>query len=536
MATTHRHGRSFSCRTLEAVEFWHAAPARRPCKSCSDHQDQSLPVAPSSSLELDRDIAKALAIKDRHHRITSNFADAERPRMAHVALTGLLHKELLASVRTRTRRSVNGQPARIARPRRRSSSSSDSSWSDSSTLDWDITHHCGTYVDEPSLPPRTGPVCMICLDNAPEGQYTTCSHDHTVCSECLVRCLDMRLAHPDHLTDHPRSCPGHCQEVIPPETFVAVGIGNYLPRLFPLEQTYANPKVTPCPNCNAIVTCRNLNQPQVRCQDCSTSFCFYHGLDHQGRHCPIPRESAYRRFRSWLWLRANTRECPNCHNRIQKNGGCPHMTCRCGYEMCWRCGGQYRRDGRLAHEHKLFPRPRDLKYQCNSKRMWAARVGAVTVGAAVVPAYLAGRFIAIPILVGATYTLLWPARVARRAWTRKERRRQRRAQQLMVASSVCASLREHYAANGIEQNICLTCTHRTTCSHPQLNEWNQCTLCHHYVYDDKTCTHYYQPGSDTCFFCSTQRMTSAAETASTTSLPLEEEVFVRNTLTRSASL
>jgi hypothetical protein len=29
----------------------------------------------------------------------------------------------------------------------------------------------------------------------------------------------------------------------------------------------------------------------------------------------------------------------SCFNRlIQKNGGCDHMTCKCGYEMCWRCG------------------------------------------------------------------------------------------------------------------------------------------------------------------------------------------------------
>jgi hypothetical protein len=65
------------------------------------------------------------------------------------------------------------------------------------------------------------------------------------------------------------------------------------------------------------------------------------GLEHADGACPIPRESGYRRVRTWLWLKSHTRRCPQCHERIQKNGGCNHMTCRCGYEMCWCCGKAY---------------------------------------------------------------------------------------------------------------------------------------------------------------------------------------------------
>lgn len=43
------------------------------------------------------------------------------------------------------------------------------------------------------------------------------------------------------------------------------------------------------------------------------------------------------------WAAGNTRRCPNCKVRIQKNGGCQHMTCRrCGYEFHWCCGQKYR--------------------------------------------------------------------------------------------------------------------------------------------------------------------------------------------------
>jgi len=33
-----------------------------------------------------------------------------------------------------------------------------------------------------------------------------------------------------------------------------------------------------------------------------------------------------------------TKKCPMCNTRIEKNGGCDHMTCRCGHNFCWICG------------------------------------------------------------------------------------------------------------------------------------------------------------------------------------------------------
>ena len=40
-------------------------------------------------------------------------------------------------------------------------------------------------------------------------------------------------------------------------------------------------------------------------------------------------------------------ECPNCHEMIQKNGGCDHMTCQppggCGHEFWFTCGCDYKK-------------------------------------------------------------------------------------------------------------------------------------------------------------------------------------------------
>jgi hypothetical protein len=51
-----------------------------------------------------------------------------------------------------------------------------------------------------------------------------------------------------------------------------------------------------------------------------------------------------------------------CNFRIQKNGGCNHMTCRCGHEICWKCGGDYIKNGQRGHNQDLFPSP--AQYKC----------------------------------------------------------------------------------------------------------------------------------------------------------------------------
>jgi hypothetical protein len=53
------------------------------------------------------------------------------------------------------------------------------------------------------------------------------------------------------------------------------------------------------------------------------------------------------------WERSNTRPCPKCNTRIEKNGGCNHMSCTsCRHQFCWICGGPWWRHRTCTLEGK----------------------------------------------------------------------------------------------------------------------------------------------------------------------------------------
>jgi len=57
------------------------------------------------------------------------------------------------------------------------------------------------------------------------------------------------------------------------------------------------------------------------------------------------------------WMRFNTKQCPKCNTRIEKNGGCNHMKCKkCGLDFCWICLKSYERS---FHSECMFEREKN---------------------------------------------------------------------------------------------------------------------------------------------------------------------------------
>jgi ariadne-1 len=97
-------------------------------------------------------------------------------------------------------------------------------------------------------------------------------------------------------------------------------------------------KWCPAAGCNkAISSAGGLSS--VRCS-CSCVFCLRCGEE---SHVPVAcdqlatwQEKCRNESETANWILANTKKCPKCSVRIEKNQGCNHMTCRkCHFEFCW---------------------------------------------------------------------------------------------------------------------------------------------------------------------------------------------------------
>eukprot|EP01053_Blabericola_migrator_P000991 Blabericola_migrator_1__990@NODE_1248_length_4986_cov_136_719658_g842_i0_p1_GENE_NODE_1248_length_4986_cov_136_719658_g842_i0NODE_1248_length_4986_cov_136_719658_g842_i0_p1_ORF_typecomplete_len623_score108_08IBR/PF01485_21/1_5e07IBR/PF01485_21/2_8e13PhoD/PF09423_10/2_3zfC3HC4_2/PF13923_6/2_2zfC3HC4_2/PF13923_6/9_9e02zfC3HC4_2/PF13923_6/24_NODE_1248_length_4986_cov_136_719658_g842_i030184886 len=141
----------------------------------------------------------------------------------------------------------------------------------------------------------------------------------------------------DRLTDayvqnHPlaRNCPGKdCAKVILLQT--------------PVTRRYRSKQTSDQSDAKSVDYTLSMD-----CQcDCGERFCFACGYE---GHLPIPCEI----IQIWdrknqgeadnvVWIFVNTKTCPACKNPIEKNQGCMHMTCRCRYEFCWLCMGDWKK-------------------------------------------------------------------------------------------------------------------------------------------------------------------------------------------------
>ncbi|CAF4746553.1 unnamed protein product [Rotaria sp. Silwood1] len=100
----------------------------------------------------------------------------------------------------------------------------------------------------------------------------------------------------------------------------------------------------PSKSCSIILHVIDSGMGYIRCR-CGHQFC----IDcKQEPHFPATC-SSYKAYLDDLYRNGDSisdynakvivrgRHCVSCNNFIEKNGGCNHMTCRCGAEFCWLC-------------------------------------------------------------------------------------------------------------------------------------------------------------------------------------------------------
>lgn len=154
------------------------------------------------------------------------------------------------------------------------------------------------------------------------------------------------------------SCPqAGCNELITEEE-VSRAAPDLLPKfesyqLRSFVETYGMTRWCPGPGCEQVAVAAGSGGVfadaaggVAHCDKCDTHFCLKCGEE---PHAPIAckdlvkwQEKCRNESETANWILANTKPCPKCSSRIEKNQGCNHMTCSgCKYEFCWICMGKW---------------------------------------------------------------------------------------------------------------------------------------------------------------------------------------------------
>jgi ariadne-1 len=205
--------------------------------------------------------------------------------------------------------------------------------------------------------------CEICYDDdgyTPQEMISMpCGHEF--CKGCWRGFTENMIS--DGPTCIRTRCPqAGCSEIVTEEE-----VAKAAPELLPKFESYqlrsfveidGNSRWCPGPGCERVAVGKcsglggGLSGPGVfcHCDDCGSSFCLKCGEE---PHAPL----SCRDLRQWNekcknesetanWILANTKSCPKCSSRIEKNQGCNHMTCQqCKYEFCWICMGEWSTHG-----------------------------------------------------------------------------------------------------------------------------------------------------------------------------------------------
>lgn len=190
--------------------------------------------------------------------------------------------------------------------------------------------------------------CQICDEEVAFATTHALGCGHRFCLGCWTDALEAAVAKGKQgvIT----RCPGYkCPAVVDDDTIKA-RVSEASSKRFQTSvlrsfvEDSAKIRWCPAPGCeNAIKG--DVGVTSVVC-NCGFKFCFQCGEE---EHAPV----SCKNLTLWLdkcrnesetahWIIANTKKCPKCMVRIEKNQGCNHMACpTCSHEFCWICMGDW---------------------------------------------------------------------------------------------------------------------------------------------------------------------------------------------------
>ncbi|GMI00166.1 hypothetical protein TrLO_g11698 [Triparma laevis f. longispina] len=186
--------------------------------------------------------------------------------------------------------------------------------------------------------------CKICCDDEltlPEMFSMPCSHNF--CTDCWRGFLSNKIS------EGPACVYSLCPEAGCTEIVSGEEVKSMCPDKMSEWEKYElrsfvdlNKNTRWCPGTDCtMVAITKTGSGEVYC-GCGTGFCVKCGEE---PHNPVVckdlslwLEKCQNESETANWILANTKKCPKCATRIEKNQGCNHMVCQqCKFEFCWIC-------------------------------------------------------------------------------------------------------------------------------------------------------------------------------------------------------
>ncbi|OMO65973.1 Zinc finger, C6HC-type [Corchorus olitorius] len=198
--------------------------------------------------------------------------------------------------------------------------------------------------------------CQICLESKERNlMFPISGCSHSFCSDCITMHVKTRLE--ENITRI--MCPGeNCRVMLGLEPFrpllpkEVISLWDDLLCQKLVRETGGPIIYCPFKDCSAPFS--NESQEIIKeseCLSCNRLFCAQcHVPWHVGIDCEeFQKLDEDERGREDIMLRNLAKEnkwikCPSCHMMVEKTEGCIHMTCRCKFEFCYRCGAEWSED------------------------------------------------------------------------------------------------------------------------------------------------------------------------------------------------
>ena len=183
------------------------------------------------------------------------------------------------------------------------------------------------------------PICM-CEVTAP----TELACGHVYCTQCLTHFVKSGL----ESSSFPLTCSGDDGRCGAPIAISVLEKFLHAPKFQQLLETafhaymQRHPDVlAPCrtPGCTQLfakdASDRARGSRVAKCPSCFVSACAACGkTPHQGVSCEMAGRDLSEEY---INNGRDIRRCPHCNTPIFKDGGCNHVSCKCGRHICWRC-------------------------------------------------------------------------------------------------------------------------------------------------------------------------------------------------------